>query len=839
MSFNDNAGLVGADTATLNCSCLLAAHTQRSDDRLRAKVCAASTHTNTRAHARHNNPPTRNAQRTHWTDTYVLVDDVLLGGAHPACAPAVPLFAVYDGHGGGAAARHCASRLHTHVAARLTALLTDAAARGEARCPLETDAVGAALRAAFLETDRELGGCAGGGDGGDPQQPPQPPPQQQQQQQQHEFRSNRYSGEQPPQPPPSPSPLLREPGDAGASGGCGDSGSTALVALLTPAVIWLAWAGDSRAVLVRDGKAAAATSDHRPGARDDERRRIEAAGGVLLNNGGLRLMGMLATTRAIGDHDLQAYGLTPEPEVMALPRRDDDEFLVLATDGLWDKVAPQEAAALAHSAWARVAALGRSCSSAHAATVEDSAARAVSEVDGERSGGGAAAAPGAAAATSGASRTVSGASSSGGAVDATAAAPAPATPSEADDFLGDGPERSALSSASASAAEPSSPTGGSARRLSRALSASAAGLPRESSSSSAGGAGAPGAGVGAAGAASAPRACRACKAARIAASAMSRCARNRRSRDDTTVLVVNLQQPCRCASSWATVGLGGGGLEREALAAACVASSSAAAASAAAASAVGGGDLAPRHSGGGLGPLPTHASSWLPPPPVDGASAVAAELREAQSVPAPFGVGPWPHGPMGGVAPGQRVPSGSGGHGHPHHHQHQQQQQHEGGRQDNGARPPSLDEMAGGFAAMASAAGGSGGGGGGGGGSGGGADALTALSPFAALGSRCGGPSGGGAADAGGGGSGLGAAGSLSSPPADPSPRDDGLGSGATTGAASGAATATTAGTDSSGGSGGDGQQAAARGGNARAAATARGSGELTACAVGDLAAGR
>lgn len=58
--------------------------------------------------------------------------------------------------------------------------------------------------------------------------------------------------------------------------------------------------------------------------------RIEQAGGLLLNNGGLRLMGMLATTRAIGDHDLQPYGLTPVPEVMRIPRSPDDEFLVSA-----------------------------------------------------------------------------------------------------------------------------------------------------------------------------------------------------------------------------------------------------------------------------------------------------------------------------------------------------------------------------------------------------------------------------------------------------------------------------------------------------------------------------
>ena len=64
---------------------------------------------------------------------------------------------------------------------------------------------------------------------------------------------------------------------------------------------------------------------------------MELAGGKVLDYaGGLRVMGMLACTRAIGDHDLQEYGVIPEPEVMKLERSADDSWLILASDGLWD-----------------------------------------------------------------------------------------------------------------------------------------------------------------------------------------------------------------------------------------------------------------------------------------------------------------------------------------------------------------------------------------------------------------------------------------------------------------------------------------------------------------------
>jgi hypothetical protein len=70
--------------------------------------------------------------------------------------------------------------------------------------------------------------------------------------------------------------------------------------------------------------------------------RIEGAGGCVLHyQGTLRVMGVLACTRAIGDHDLDGYGVTAEPEVLTWERHPGDECLILASDGLWDKVGSQ------------------------------------------------------------------------------------------------------------------------------------------------------------------------------------------------------------------------------------------------------------------------------------------------------------------------------------------------------------------------------------------------------------------------------------------------------------------------------------------------------------------
>lgn len=146
-------------------------------------------------------------------------------------------------------------------------------------------------------------------------------------------------------------------------------GTTAVVALISSKCIYVANCGDSRAVLSRNGKAAALTDDHKA-AREDETARVEAAGGQILFWNGVRVMGLLAVSRAIGDHSLRPYVIA-DPEVTVVNRHPGDELLVLASDGLWDVMNNEEACALAKKCLMRARQKGSSRGSASrvAATV--------------------------------------------------------------------------------------------------------------------------------------------------------------------------------------------------------------------------------------------------------------------------------------------------------------------------------------------------------------------------------------------------------------------------------------------------------------------------------------
>ncbi|XP_010443659.1 PREDICTED: probable protein phosphatase 2C 78 [Camelina sativa] len=122
---------------------------------------------------------------------------------------------------------------------------------------------------------------------------------------------------------------------------CDAVGSTAVVSVLTPDKIIVANCGDSRAVLCRNGKAIALSSDHKPD-RPDELDRIEAAGGRVIYWDGPRVLGVLAMSRAIGDNYLKPYVIS-KPEVTVTDRVNEDDFLILASDGLWDVVSNETA----------------------------------------------------------------------------------------------------------------------------------------------------------------------------------------------------------------------------------------------------------------------------------------------------------------------------------------------------------------------------------------------------------------------------------------------------------------------------------------------------------------
>ncbi|KAI4302430.1 hypothetical protein MLD38_038175 [Melastoma candidum] len=131
--------------------------------------------------------------------------------------------------------------------------------------------------------------------------------------------------------------FMRRNGDEEASGG-----TCCVSALISKGSLVVSNAGDCRAVISRGGVAEALTLDHRPSV-NSERERIEDNGGYVdCCNGIWRIQGSLAVSRSIGDRHLKRWVIA-EPETRILPITPQSEFLILASDGLWDRVTNQEA----------------------------------------------------------------------------------------------------------------------------------------------------------------------------------------------------------------------------------------------------------------------------------------------------------------------------------------------------------------------------------------------------------------------------------------------------------------------------------------------------------------
>nr|XP_019048209.1 protein phosphatase [Kwoniella bestiolae CBS 10118]OCF27139.1 protein phosphatase [Kwoniella bestiolae CBS 10118] len=103
-------------------------------------------------------------------------------------------------------------------------------------------------------------------------------------------------------------------------------------------VLYTANVGDARAVICRGGKAVRLTYDHK-GSDAQEAKRITDAGGFVMNN---RVNGVLAVTRSLGDSSMKEF-VVGSPYTTETALDDQDEFLIVACDGLWDVCEDQEA----------------------------------------------------------------------------------------------------------------------------------------------------------------------------------------------------------------------------------------------------------------------------------------------------------------------------------------------------------------------------------------------------------------------------------------------------------------------------------------------------------------
>ncbi|XP_017067886.1 protein phosphatase 1F [Drosophila eugracilis] len=114
------------------------------------------------------------------------------------------------------------------------------------------------------------------------------------------------------------------------------SGTTSVCALIAKNQLYIAWVGDSKALLVGKRTQLQLVKPHKP-ENPDERKRIETAGGTVLHaQGQWRVNGILNVARSIGDYSLEA--VIAEPDFVDVQLNEAHDFLVLGTDGLWDHV---------------------------------------------------------------------------------------------------------------------------------------------------------------------------------------------------------------------------------------------------------------------------------------------------------------------------------------------------------------------------------------------------------------------------------------------------------------------------------------------------------------------
>ena len=127
------------------------------------------------------------------------------------------------------------------------------------------------------------------------------------------------------------------------------SGTSACTILVAQSTLFCANAGDSRAVLgKKDGmfwRAAPLSRDHKPTEMDERSRIVANNGRVLrLSGGSLRIWMQekmepgLALSRTLGDKMAHKVGVISTPEVRRHQIREEDKFVIVGSDGLWDKV---------------------------------------------------------------------------------------------------------------------------------------------------------------------------------------------------------------------------------------------------------------------------------------------------------------------------------------------------------------------------------------------------------------------------------------------------------------------------------------------------------------------
>ena len=116
-------------------------------------------------------------------------------------------------------------------------------------------------------------------------------------------------------------------------------GSTATVVLIVNKIIYCANIGNTSCYSIYNKNQIKKISIDHDCNNQTEIERVKQNGGEIFNK---RVFGSLSLTRCFGDFDFKAYGVTSKPTISKKKIGKEENFLIIASDGVWDVIHEEE-----------------------------------------------------------------------------------------------------------------------------------------------------------------------------------------------------------------------------------------------------------------------------------------------------------------------------------------------------------------------------------------------------------------------------------------------------------------------------------------------------------------
>lgn len=129
-------------------------------------------------------------------------------------------------------------------------------------------------------------------------------------------------------------------------------GSTGICAVVRDSKVLVANVGDCRCLIISGGRPIQMSIDQKPTNPEEQKRIVALGGQVVYCMGVARVNRVLAVSRAFGNRTLRTV-IRPDAEMMQRELTKDDDYIVMASDGLWDVLKNKDVCDMCYSPFAQ------------------------------------------------------------------------------------------------------------------------------------------------------------------------------------------------------------------------------------------------------------------------------------------------------------------------------------------------------------------------------------------------------------------------------------------------------------------------------------------------------